>query len=253
MTLDKVIVPLNSPFTDDTTSLSEVRFARLVRHHIDNGAAGFVVCSEAGEVHALSVSERKQLVEWAVRESKGLPIYVNVSSSTTGVVVDLAQHADRHGAHAGVFTPPRLVTLNDEEKVAFASAVRRYGNLACSFLDPTDLTNETIGSVHLASLAEYGHPEIALYQSATPEEFAHLNAVATPIAVFGADLAKKVVENWESFHNKIHALFSHGRSFRVGKAAMSLLGVDLGHTRGPAHDLDQPGMQVLESIMGELG
>lgn len=250
--LDKVLVPLITPFTDDTTSVSEVRLARLIRFYVEQGATGFVVCSEAGEVHALSVSERKQILEWTVREAKDMPVYVNVSSAATATVLDLAQHADRHGAHAGVFTPPRLVSLNADETASFVASVRRHGNLACGFLDPNGGADDAPGQVQFKSLADAGHGEIALYQSASPEEFAHGDHLATPIGVFGASSASKLAEQWQAQRDRIHGVFSYGRSFRVGKCALGILGVDVGRTRGPAHELDARGAQVVQSILDAI-
>lgn len=247
--MDKLLVPLVTPFTDDTTALSEVRLARLVRHHIDHGAAGFVVCTEAGEVHALSLSERKQLVEWLVREAKDTLVYVNVSASTTATVVDLAQHAERHGAHAGVFTSPKQLALNNDETAAFISAVRRYGNLPCGFLDPWNPDLGSVGVMDVKSLKESGMESYALYQTVSPEEFVSEDLASTPLAVLGADKAKLLMDNWAECQTKVHGVFAYGRSFRVGKAAMILSGLDVGHTRGPAHDLDGRGVQVLESLM----
>lgn len=66
-------MPLVAAFTDDTSSLSEVRVSRLVRFHIERGAKGFVVNGETGDCFLLSSSERKQLLEWVVRGSKGCP------------------------------------------------------------------------------------------------------------------------------------------------------------------------------------
>lgn len=250
--LNNVLVPLVTPFTDDTTSVSEVRLARLIRFHIENGAAGFVVCTEAGEVHALSVSERKQILEWTIREAKDLPVYVNVSSSATATVLDLAQHANRHGAQAGVFTLPRLVTLNAEETASFVASVRRHGNLICGFLDPHGSVEEVPGQSRFKPLVETGHGDIALYQAASPEEFAHGEYVVTPIAVMGTNSLARIMDMWSAQSDKVRGVFSYGRSFRVGKCALEIVGVEVGRTRGPAHELDQRGAQVVQAILDSI-
>ncbi|MCH7944496.1 MAG: hypothetical protein IIC73_00555 [Armatimonadetes bacterium] len=40
-------MPLVAAFTDDTSSLSEVRVSRVVRFHIERGAKGFLVNGES--------------------------------------------------------------------------------------------------------------------------------------------------------------------------------------------------------------
>lgn len=251
-TLQQVIVPLASPFTDDTSALSEVRFSRLIRYHRERGASGFVVASEAGEVHALSLSERKQLVEWGVREALGLPVYVNVTAWTTAGVVDLAQHAERHGARAGVFMMPKSLALTSEETSSFIAAVRRHANLGCAFLEHREGEGDTNGAFVVQSLGECGYDDIVLYGVPSAEEFVHQGAVATPLGVFGADKVLRIVERWPKVQIKVKALFGHGRSFRVGKAVSAAAGIELGHTRGPVRDLDARGIQVLESLMADI-
>ena len=58
-------VPLVTPFTDDGSTLSEVRLARLVRFYLDRSVEGLALATETGEFGTLSQDERKQLLEWA--------------------------------------------------------------------------------------------------------------------------------------------------------------------------------------------
>ena len=55
--LPKLLVPLVTPFTDDASSVSEVRLARLVKHLGGQGVEGFVINSDVGEFTAMSFGE----------------------------------------------------------------------------------------------------------------------------------------------------------------------------------------------------
>lgn len=250
--MENLYVPLVTPFTDDTSSLSETRFARLVRLHMSLGAKGFAVCGRTGEVHALSLSERKQLVEWAVREAHGLPVIVNVTASTTSAVVDLSQHADRHGCQAVVFGMPPAVSLTKDETEGFVTAVRRHGNIPCAFLDQVELSQEAVVAFPIYQIESHANAPIAVFNKITPDEYAFNSGSVWPVSVFGVRAAHKALANWDLLGPRIKALFGHGGTFRVAKALLEHYDLDVGHTRGPVRDLDATGLQLLNSLWSEL-
>lgn len=250
--LDRVIVPLVTPFTDDTTSISEVRTARLVRHHIDQGAAGFVVCTEAGEVFSLSHSERKQVLEWVIRDTHGLSVYVNVSSNTTANVIDLAQHAGRHGAKGAIVGLPTHTPLTPEESAAFVASVRRHSNVPVTFLRVPVPDDEGLGLIQSQSFEAAGLGPLALYKDIASEELMIEGEAITPLGVFGAHRAHRIALSWIELQADVKSVFARGRSHRVGKAVLATESVDMGHTRGPVLDLDPAGLKIVESILAKL-
>jgi dihydrodipicolinate synthase/N-acetylneuraminate lyase len=243
-----MIVPLVSPFTDDTSSLSEVRHARIVRFHRERGAGGFVVGSMAGETFGVSLAERKQLLEWTVRESHGLPVYVDVTAMTTAATLDLAQHAERHGARAALFTVGPGLHLTPQESHAYMAAVYRHGNLPCAFLGPHAAPTDGVSSFKVQAIED----EWTLEKGLSTEEFAHSGDTASPLGVLGPDLAKRAILKWPDVHAKLRALFQHYGPHRVGKAALGCLGIEAGHLRGPVQDMDAKGQEVLTSVIDEL-
>jgi len=243
-----VIVPLVSPFTDDTSSLSEVRHARIVRFHRERGAGGFVVGSMAGETFGISLSERKQILEWTIRESHGLPVYVDVTAMTTAATIDLAQHAERHGARAALFTVGPGLHLSPQESKAYMSSVFRHGNLPCAYLGPNAAPEEGVSVFKVQALEE----PWTLEKGLSTEEFQHSAETASPLGVLGPDLAKKAILKWPDVQAKLRALFVYYGTHRVGKAALGCLGVEAGHLRGPVQDMDGKGLEVLSSVIDEL-
>ncbi|MCW5939142.1 MAG: dihydrodipicolinate synthase family protein [Fimbriimonadaceae bacterium] len=248
----KFFVPLPSPFTDDTTTASEIRLARAVRFHREHGAAGYLVGSDAGEGMALAHSERKSLVEWVVRESQGAPVVVGVTASTTSSVLDLCQHAARHGAQAALLGSPPGGPWNEQEIKSLLSAVRRYANLPCLWLGGEEFqVIGTTDTVEFKSLNEVG--PISLGRAFAAEECSVFGSVVTPLAVLGADQAKRVVDQWASTHLKAKSLFVHGRSARVAKAVLERHKVEVGPPRGPMKPLDKRGEELLASLLAQLG
>lgn len=250
---ERVIVPLVTPFTDDTTAISEVRSARLVRHYLDSGAAGFVVCTDAGEVFSLSHSERKQFLEWVIRDARGESVYVNVTSNTTANVIDLAQHAGRHGAKSAIVCLPSHTPLTEAETNSFVASVRRHANVPVTFMKIPVPDDEGLGLLNAISFEESGIGPLALYRGISSEEFVIGAETATLLGIFGATTARKVARDWVNQQGSFKSLFAHGRSHRVGKAALAALSVDMGHPRGPIHDLDSQGVQMLDAVLEGLG
>ena len=252
--IDRIIVPLVSPFTDDTSTLSEVRFSRLLQWQLRQEPAGLLVGSEAGEYLALSFAERKQLVEWAMREANGLPVYVNVSALTTASAVDLCQHASRHGARAAILAPPPAGQHTQPEMDGMVQTVRRHGNLPVAFV-PQLADQEPTGAPGLGdvcSLSEAGMGDLAVAKVPLAEEFVLDGALVSPINVLGVRTARAAFEAWPQVGQRVAALLAYGRSHRVGKAAASRAEIEIGPHRNPLQDLDDHGMSALDALLSDL-
>jgi len=82
-------------------------FEKVVDFHIRHGTSVLGLLLHAAESLNLTVEERKQLVDVAVKVAKGrVPLLVHVSLSGTDQVIDLARHAEEAGADAVICTAP---------------------------------------------------------------------------------------------------------------------------------------------------
>ena len=76
----------------------EVDYRRTHEHLdwlIDAGVHAIVGIGTCGEFSVLTIEERKRLAEWV---DGRVPLYVGVMHTSTGVAVELAQHAEKAGA-----------------------------------------------------------------------------------------------------------------------------------------------------------
>lgn len=152
-------VPLVTPFTDDGSTIGEVRLARLLRYYVRAQVDGLVVASDLGEFTTLTFAERKQLVEWVHQVSHAeLNMIVNVSTLSTSSSLDLAQHASRHGSRAVILMPAYYGEFTQEEHVAHIRMVAKHSDRPVIVVDAlqvleTDSCSELaqISEVHLAS------------------------------------------------------------------------------------------------------
>ena len=246
----KIVVPLVAAFTDDTSTLSEVRVSRLVRFHLERGAQGFLVNGETGDTFLLAHSERKQILEWVVREVGGLPVWVNVTASTTSGLVDLCQHASRHGAKGAVVCPPPMGRYFAHEAKAMLTSVNRHGNLTTVFADPD---GRWAGYEHPLKLAEAVDPAWAVLERPAPDEMAAVGHVVTPFAMFGADKVPVLTAKAEVFRPAMQALLRHGGVNRAARAALVEMDCDVGTSRSPVFDLSDEGRKILVGITSALG
>lgn len=243
MDLSGIAVPLPTPFTDDGSKTSEVRLSRLIRHFSHQGADALVVCSDTGEFSACGVGERKELLELTIRDAKGIPVLVNVSSMSTAVSLDLAQHAKRHGARAAVCAPPIYGELTEDEITGYFTVLGQHGNLPIIVVDPshklTDSITHKLADTSTLILAEPA--EGGLYEgSSRTDEFRCKLLTCSPLAAF-ATLA-----DWPKYQK-----FSEFASPRVVKAALEVLEFELGSVRGPRKWLPATEESELRSLIRE--
>jgi len=95
-----------TPFAADR-SIDYDRLGRLIDFHIRNGADALALPTHVGESVSLTDSEKRALVEFAVKHIAGRkPLIAHVSEAGTAVAAALARHAQDAGAAAILATTP---------------------------------------------------------------------------------------------------------------------------------------------------
>lgn len=95
--LSGVLVALATPFTADG-SLDESRLRELVDRTIDGGVHGVVACGSTGEFSALTLDERRRVVETVVDQTAHrVPVIAQTGSTSTAEAIRLARHAESAG------------------------------------------------------------------------------------------------------------------------------------------------------------
>lgn len=78
----------------------------ITQWHKDQGADGMVVLGTSGEFPSFSVAERKLVAETVLRDKLGLNIIVGPGTPNIAETIDLARHAEAHGADGLLVIPP---------------------------------------------------------------------------------------------------------------------------------------------------
>jgi len=106
---------LITPMREDE-SVNYDAVEQLVDLQIGMGAEGFYCCGSSGEGLLLSLEERKQILEHAIKAADGrVPVISHVGTIRTRDVIELADHALSHGALAVSMIPPYYYNFSMDE------------------------------------------------------------------------------------------------------------------------------------------
>ena len=110
-----IIPAVITPFTPDE-QVDEPAFRKVLRFLIDQGVHGLFPAGTGGEFSALTVDEKKRLMDLTVKEAAGrVFVMPNVGAITTAESVELARHAEAVGCDAvSAVTPFFLKPSQDE-------------------------------------------------------------------------------------------------------------------------------------------
>jgi hypothetical protein len=166
-------VPLPTAFTDDTSTLSEIRIGRIVKFYAERGASGFVIGGPTGEGHALAIGEKKALFKYAVRSAGDKPVIATFPAITTAMTVDLALEAADAGVKHLVIVPSRHVPLTPTELAMLATVLRRHVTIPVALTLPPGM--DELEGVHGVGLPQWDVSRL-VGGFATGDEFPVWNA-----------------------------------------------------------------------------
>jgi dihydrodipicolinate synthase/N-acetylneuraminate lyase len=257
-TFEGLFAPLATPFTDDASTVSEVRLARQIRYLTDAGIDGYVVASDCGEFGTLTYSERKEMAELTARLGNGKPFLVHVSSLSTAISLDLTQHAARHGARGVVVMPPFYGQYTSEELIGFFNAIVRYGDLTTIVVDPLEvLTQEVRAGLSANSQIVMAEPLQAIKQGplscskglTSSDEFSVGAAVCSPLALLRPiQVATSLSGEPQDLAKLIILEQTLGRA-RVSKAGLEAISLDAGPPRPPLKPLSMSVSAALKTLL----
>lgn len=233
--------PLPTPLTDDASSVSEIRLARLVHWMRDRAVQAVLVAGEIGEFATLGSGERKQLIEIVVRESKAaIEVIVNVTAGSTMMALDLAQHAYRHGARAVVAAPPPWYKLTDDEVFSYYRLLQAHGNLPVLAADPYGRISDSLA----ARIAEL--PAVRLMsEDSTFDHWSLEQAVCDPMLALAPGVEGEPAEGLAELARLYGAV-------RIAKPLFSVRELDLGPLRAPLQEPEPAVVDVLRALRPQL-
>ena len=100
-----VATALATPF--DENGIDYLSFAKMIEFQLTNGVDALVVCGTTGEASTLSDSEKKELIDFTVRQvRKRVPVIAGTGGNDTKKACALSEYASHSGADALLVVTP---------------------------------------------------------------------------------------------------------------------------------------------------
>lgn len=174
--------PLITPF-DETGAVDCETFAKLVEFQIREGSHGIVVAGTTAEPSLLTLDERKELLETAIRISrKRVPVMAATGSQSFAETLDLSVHAEQAGADALLVVTPYYVRPPQRGLVEYFAALARQTSLPILIYHIPGRAGVTITIETLAAIIDAAPSVVGMKHAS-----ADLELVTDAIARFGED------------------------------------------------------------------
>lgn len=251
----------------------------LMHHLVDHGSDGLVVCGTTGEAATLSDDEHLGLIELAVGEMRGrCPIVAGVGSNDTRHAVHLTERATEIGADAMLSVTPyynrpnrRGITRHFE---AVAQATDRpvllYNIPSRTGIDmPNDLLAELAQIEHIDGVKQANNDNLALVDGlelyagnddtlCRTLELGGAGGILVASHIVGESMRRMVDEPERrrqidaELQDVYRALSVTSNPIPV-KAALNLLGHNVGGLRLPMVTADEQELSTVRAMLGRQG
>jgi 4-hydroxy-tetrahydrodipicolinate synthase len=278
VSLGAFLTAMVTPF-DARGQLDEEAAVALMNHLVEHGSDGIVVCGTTGESPTLDDEEQLRMIRLAVEELKGRGTVV------AGVGSNDTRHAVRLTERATALRPDALLSVNPYyNRPARRGIVRHYQEVARATDLPIVLYNipqRTAADLPNDLLAELAQIEnIAGVKQANPANLAKIDGLQ--IYAGNDDLLADVLDLGEPggilvashlFGEEMHRMVDepeHRREIDEGlrdvyrdlavaplacsvKAALGLIGIDVGAPRLPYVELDERELGIVRALLERHG
>jgi 4-hydroxy-tetrahydrodipicolinate synthase len=276
--LGAILTAIITPF-DDEMRVNEEAFVSLMHHLAGEGSDGFVVCGTTGEAATLDDDEHLGLIELAVRERPdGKTIVSGVGSNDTRHAVHLTERACEIGADALLSVNPYYNRPNRRGIVAHYREVSRAADRPIVLYNIPQRTGSDMPNDLLAELAQLDH--VSAVKQANNDNLAPVDGLdlyagnddilartldlggAGGILVASHIVGPQMRRIADEPHNRaqieaelqpIYTALAIGPAAMTTKAALRLLGHDVGIPRLPYVDVDEDELDTLREALAAHG
>lgn len=276
--LGAIITAIVTPFDADG-AIDEAAFVALMAHLVANGSDGLVVCGTTGEAATLDDDEHLGLIELAVQERPpGATIVAGVGSNDTRHAVKLTRRACELGADALLSVNPYYNRPNRRGIVAHYEAVTAAADRPIVLYNIPQRTGSDLPNDLLAELAQLDH--IAYVKQANNASLAPVDGlriyagndeilarvldmgeaggILVASHVVGPEMRRMVDEPDQraAIHDDLLGVFDAlgvAPAAISTKAALNLLGHDVGEPRLPYVPADEHETATIRAMLQQRG
>jgi 4-hydroxy-tetrahydrodipicolinate synthase len=267
-----------TPF-DARGRVDEEAAVRLMRHLVDHGTEGLVVCGTTGEAATLDDEEHLRVIELAVGEMKGTcPVIAGIGSNDTRHAVALTERATAIGPDALLSVNPYYNRPSRRGIVAHFREVARATDLPIVLYNipqrtgadmPNDLLAELAQLDHVEAVKQANHANLApvdglsIYAGnddmlADVLDLGEPGGILTGSHLFAREM-RRMVDEPERRREIDASLADAYRALAIApaacslKAALNLIGVPVGAPRLPYVELDESELSIIRALLERHG
>lgn len=278
-----------TPFTKDGINFEE--FQNLIEHQISGGADSIIVCGTTGESSTMTLEEKKSAIEFAIKvANKRIPIIAGTGGNCTKSVIELSKFAENAGADALLIVTPYYNKTTQAGLVAHYTAIANSVTLpiimysvpsrtglnitpaTClelSKLDNIVAIKEASGNLsQIAEIAALCRDNLHIYSGNDDQILPILSLGGLGVISVLSNLVPDVVHKmiYDFFNGNLKeatkaqldtleltsALFCEVNPIPV-KAAMNMLGCNVGIPRLPLVEMSNKGKERLKNAITNFG
>ncbi|RCX13834.1 dihydrodipicolinate synthase [Anaerobacterium chartisolvens] len=274
-------VAIVTPFTDDGIDFNKLE--ELLEFQIKNGTDAVIICGTTGEASTMPDSEHKSAIKFAVeRVNKRLPVIAGTGSNDTRHAIELSKYAEEAGADAILSVTPYYNKTTQKGLYEHFKLIAKSIDIPVVLYNVPSRTNLNINPSTLKELCEMDNivavKECNLFQVGDIMNlcgdritvYSGEDAAVVPFLSLGAKGVISVMANIipRDTHdmvlkflngdakasldlqlktlNLIKALFIEVSPIPI-KAAMNLMGMNVGKCRMPLVDISEVNLNILKN------
>lgn len=283
-------VALVTPFNPDFT-VNYTRLAQMLDWQIENKTDAIIICATTGEAPTLNIPEHKEIIEFTVKHVAGrVPVIASTGSNDTMTALDTSRHAVQAGADGLLMVTPYynkttqagiikhfeflaskldlpIILYNVPSRTGFCFKAETYAEI--SKIENIVAVKEASGDLSLvAKTAALCGDDLYIY-SGNDDQIVPIMSLGGKgvISVLSNILPReahdicqlyldgKTTESRDlqlKYLDLCNALFAEVNPMPV-KAAMNLLGMDVGSPRLPLCDVTDQTKQLLKAVLTKYG
>lgn len=278
-----------TPFDENGVNLKE--FEKLIESQIANKVDSIIVCGTTGESSTMTIDERKQTIEFAVKTVNGrIPVIAGTGGNCTQSVIEFTKWAESIGVDGALIVTPYYNKTTQDGLIAHYSAIASQTKLPIILYSVPSRTGVNIlpqtckklseienivaikeASGNLSQIAEIANlckDNLNIY-SGNDDQITSILAVGgigviSVLSNIAPEYTHNIVENFEKGNVKssieaqlkaiplVKALFCEVNPIPV-KAALNMLGYNVGTPRLPLIEMSSAGKEKLKSELLTFG
>ena len=282
-------VAIVTPFNSDL-SVNYDKLGELIEYQIANGTDAIIICGTTGEASTLTDDEHREEIKFAVDKVAGrVPVIAGTGSNDTAYSIELTRYAKEVGADASLNVTPYYNKTTQRGLIKHFTAIADAVDLPMILYNVPGRTGMTITPDTYKDLSK--HPNIVATKEASGnlsdvvrikylcgddlDIYSGEDGLITPMLSLGAKGVISVLSNIKprethniceeyfrgnveasaalqiKYSNLVDALFCETNPIPV-KAAMNVLGFDVGECRLPLYEMSEANLAKLKAAIDEV-